>query len=223
MHINNVLEDAWYRACLFKNHKLPFFYGLLQIRKYHRFDALWECKKDKMYLTVHLFFLFAIPQHMRLWYFVICDKSYMMGNLFTIGGQKRVVIFVVGSTHISSKSTYNIHPYYFCFLCGPGGHIRIAHVRMQLASRRLPTPVFNQIFANKGAAGGFKNSDGAQHNGSSKTPVWLYYQFMGTPACSALSVYASWPLFFLKRQALVIWVRQHFAANLHVHPFRPKN
>ena len=34
----------------------------------------------------------------------------VVGNLFTTAGQKRVVIFVAGHIHNSSKGTHNIHP-----------------------------------------------------------------------------------------------------------------
>ena len=35
----------------------------------------------------------------------------VVGNFFITIGQKRVVIFVVGHTHIPSKGTHNILPY----------------------------------------------------------------------------------------------------------------
>ena len=46
-------------------------YGLLRIAKYHRFDASWDCKKDKMYPTMHLFSCFKFHNASDLWYIAI--------------------------------------------------------------------------------------------------------------------------------------------------------
>ena len=52
-------------VCLHTEIKQILIIRFLRIAKYHRFDELWDCKKDKMYSTVHLYIFPSIPQCIR--------------------------------------------------------------------------------------------------------------------------------------------------------------
>ena len=106
----------------------------------------WHCKNRLGLIHIHpMFIVFALTVQCKkkkwnwgftkwnstnsykfIFFFFVAHSISVAGKLFTTAGRKRVVIFVAGRTHSSSKGISNIHPYHFYSSGGLADRTRFA-------------------------------------------------------------------------------------------------